>query len=69
MPFTLGAEANLIAVMLDLGFMPQGCLYLKEGEEKNKRNIFSVAFFANWILLLFCKPFLPTSLSASASLP
>lgn len=67
-PFALGAKTNLIAVMLNLRFMPQGCLYLKEGGKKRKSTAFFICSFCKQnFLLLFCKPLL-TSLPAPTSL-
>lgn len=73
-PFSLGAEANLIAVMLDLRFMPQGCLYLKEGEEEEEKKrgmffqlyIFHSGFCCSSVNLSFpplCLPLPPSSKS------
>lgn len=42
-PFALGTKTDLIAMMLNLRFMPQGCLYLKEGEGKKKNQLLFAA--------------------------
>lgn len=73
-PLALGTKTNLIAVMLNLRFMPQGCLYLKEGREKKKiikkkSSVFFICSFCKQnFFSLFCKPLPLTSLPVPISL-